>query len=69
MSVRGLLVKLRERIESEDYIGTCGCVSRRPKGKTWEEVCACLRDHNKLLAEIDAGIRLCDDAGESHEKD
>lgn len=54
--IKELLRELRARIEGEDYIGTCGCVSKPPKGQTPEEYCSCLKEHNAMLAKIDAAI-------------
>jgi hypothetical protein len=54
--IRSLLLELRERVEGEDYIGTCGCVSKRPKSKPPEEYCSCLQEHNAMLAKIDAAL-------------
>ena len=54
--LEALLEKVYERIDGEDYIGTCGCVcgSQPPENSLREDYCPCLREHNVVLAEIAA---------------
>ena len=47
--MREALVKARDRIECEDWVGTCGCgVTAGP--------CECLDEHNAILAMIDEAL-------------
>lgn len=48
--LREALAAARTRIECEDWQGTCSCEVRRT-GR-----CACLDEHNEILARIDAAL-------------
>lgn len=65
--VPAALIAARERIEGEDWIGTCGCQAGR-KGKfpleTKREWCSCYREHMEILDKIDAAIAAPDSGQE-----
>lgn len=63
----GLLREAKERIEQEDYIGTCGCNQRNRKTVDSEEWrrkhCPCYIEHIELIDRITAML----DSGKSAE--
>lgn len=52
LAVLDALKIAHERIECEDYVGTCGCQMRRT-GR-----CPCREDHDEILGKISDAIKL-----------
>ena len=50
-----ILKRVRERIENEDWQGTCGCTAAwmKSSGENREKYCSCYREHLTLLKDVD----------------